>query len=112
MKKVALVWLAGMVLASSCWAQSSEAPTPKSDGPDVRFVDSPDAYWVNKSVNDTLYYGAGGSFNAARHERDQFRDDQALLRIYKPTKTVEIKSSGKAQTAPVLRMNGKEVQVP
>ena len=113
MKKLALVLLAGLVLASPSWAQSSSNndPRPKNEGPEVEFLDSQDAYWVNKGFNDTLYYGAGGSVNAARLERDQFRDDQALRKIYKPTKVVEIKVNGPAKTVPVLKIDGKEVKV-
>lgn len=111
--------LVGCLWASG-WAQSDPAsPSPSepakasssSNEPDVEFIDSKDAYWVNKGFNDTLFYGApGGSVNAVRLERDQFRSDDVLRKIYKPPQGVEVKGSNK--TAPVLKMGGKESKTP
>lgn len=95
------------------WSQAAsenEGQSRRPKGPDIEFLDSTEAYWVNKSFNDTLFYGAGGSVNSVRKERDQFRNDEALRKIYKPTKIVEITVSGNPQTTPMprLRMDGKE----
>ncbi len=107
-------------LTGPSWSQGADRDTaetaPKNverKGSDVEFIDSTDAYWVTKSFNDTLYCNGGGSVNSCRLERDQFRNDDVLSKIYKPAK-VEVKVNGKVQqpTMPVLKMGGKEVKVP
>lgn len=102
-------------LALPGWSQAADSKDEgqkRPSGPEVEFLDSTEAYWVNKGFNDTLFYGAGGSMNSARNERDQFRSDQALRKIYKPTRVIEIRVDGKTQqvAAPTLKMDGKAVK--
>ena len=110
-------------LAVPGWSQGAEpdtsttktATTDKRTGDvdDVEFLDSREAYWVNKGFNDMLYTNGGGSMNSVRAERDKFRADEALNKITKPM-VLEVKVSGKteAQSLPTLKMDKKEVQVP
>ena len=114
MRRVLACALTLFCLAAPGWSQGAEpdtAPPPKAAQEDsgVEFLDSPDAYWVTKEFNDTLYMNGGGSINACRLERDQFRSDDVLRKIYKPSK-VEVKSSSK--DVPTLKMGGKDVKVP
>ena len=66
-------------------AQTSANGQSKQDlqSAEVEFVDSPNAYWVNRGVNDTIY-GSGGSVNAVRFERYQTRDEALLNKLRKP----------------------------
>lgn len=85
----------------------------KTSGPDVNFLNSEESYWVNKGFNDTIYTGNSGSQNSARSERDQFRADQALDAIYKPTEVVQVTVVGrpKPATMPTLKMGGREIDL-
>ncbi|MBX3170875.1 MAG: hypothetical protein KF760_25940 [Candidatus Eremiobacteraeota bacterium] len=109
-------------LAVPGWSQGAEADTSttkpttekrSSDVEDVEFIDSREAYWVNKGFNDMLYYNGGGTPNSVRAERDKFRADEALSKITKPM-VVEVKVSGKteAQSIPPLKIGGKEEKLP
>lgn len=112
-------------LALPGWSQTatSETSTPTTqatteqhktaDIDEVKFLDSREAYWVNKGFSDMLYCNGGGTFNAVRAERDKFRADEALNKITKPM-VFEVKVEGKteAQSIPTLKMGGKEVKVP
>lgn len=110
-------------LAVPGWSQatgsdaSTSTPTTSDkktgDVEDVEFIDSREAYWVNKGFNDMLYYNGGGGPSSVRAERDKFRADEALNKITKPM-VVEVKVTGKteAQSIPPLKMGGKEVKVP
>jgi hypothetical protein len=106
-------------LAVPGWSQGAQADTKpattekKTDVEDVEFLDSREAYWVNKGFNDMLYYNGGGSVNAVRAERDKFRADEALSKITKPM-VVEVKVTGKteAQSMPPLKIGGKEEKLP
>ncbi|MBT9588847.1 hypothetical protein IV102_36265 [bacterium] len=115
MRRVLAGALTLFCLAAPGWSQGAEPDTaaaPRSrqeQEPDVEFLDSRDAYWVTKAFNDTLYVNGGGSINACRLERDQFRNDDILRKIYKPSK-VEVKTSSK--DVPTLKMGGKDVKVP
>lgn len=118
--RISTAILALSLLAAPAYAQSSsrynEAENAKMrelQTPEVQFLNSSEAYWVTKGYNDMLYYGNGGSPNAVRLERDQFRVDQALHGIYKPAQIVEIKVNGKVVNSGVhtLKMGGKEVQL-
>jgi hypothetical protein len=106
--------LAVCCLAGPGWSQGADpdtTPTPRSrsdQDASFEFVDSQDAYWVTKAFNDTLYYNGGGSVNSVRLERDQFRNDDVLRKIYKPSK-VEVKGSTKG---PTLKMGDKEAKTP
>jgi len=110
-------------LAVPGWSQGAEADTSPTktettekrtgDVEDVEFLDSREAYWVNKGFNDMLYTNGGGSLNSVRAERDKFRAEEALNKITKPM-VMEVKVSGKteAQSIPTLKMGQKEVKVP
>jgi len=117
MRRVIAGALTVLSLMAPTWSQESKPETSdsttatKRPEPDVEFVDSQDAYWVTKAFNDTVYYNGGGSINSVRNERDQFRNDEVLRKIYKPAK-VEIKVSSKDAKGPVLKMGDKEVKVP
>ncbi len=106
-------------LAVPGWSQGADAdtsttkPTTEKTSSDVEFLDSREAYWVNKGFNDMLYYNGGGTYNSVRAERDKFRADEALSKITKPM-VVEVKVSGKteAQSMPPLKRGGKEEKLP
>ena len=104
-------------LAAPGWSQG-EPDIPKTERtrqeqePEFEFLDSQDAYWVTKGFNDTLYYNGGGSFNSVRLERDQFRNDDVLRKIYKPGKVEVISSSKDSKNPPVLKMGGQETKTP
>lgn len=117
MRRLACVLV--LFLASApCFAQGNVQNQGDSDkvrelrSPEVQFLDSEDAYWVTRSYNDILFYGAPGSQNAVRLEREQFRSE-ALSGIYKPAQIVEIKVNGKVvnSSIPTLKMGGKEVEL-
>ena len=118
MRRVLVCAVALTCLAAPSWSQGADsdttAGTKTSEKKDsgVEFLDSSDAYWVTKGFNDTLY--GGGSVNSVRLERNQFRNNDILSKIYKPTKIVEVTINGKVQppTVPTLKMNGKEVKGP
>ncbi|MBN9414029.1 hypothetical protein ABS71_22600 [bacterium SCN 62-11] len=122
MRRIVLSALVLGCLAVPGWCQGAEADTSttktttekKNDGgQDVEFLDSREAYWVNKGFNDMLYYNGGGTPNAVRAERDKFRADEALSKITKPM-VVEVKVTGKteAQSIPPLKIGGKEEKLP
>lgn len=117
MKHLLITLVAAASLLSPAWSQTTEAvpsnqERPKNGGPDVEFVDSEEAYWVNRGFNDMLYYGANGSPNSVRLERNQYRADKALNKIYKPPQGVEIIKNGQVQpqTPPKLKIDGQEAR--
>lgn len=121
MRRIIMSALVLGCLAVPGWSQGAEpdtstkATTEKKTGDveDVEFLDSREAYWVNKGFNDMLYYNGGGTPNSVRAERDKFRADEALSKITKPM-VVEVKVTGKteAQSIPPLKMGGKEEKLP
>ncbi len=81
------------------------------DEPGVKFLDSSEAWWFRRSVNDSIYhaYTVNGVFN----ERDQVRLGQEFQR-YKSSE-VKLMKVQPAATGPAptyrLKMNGKVVEV-
>lgn len=106
--------LAGPVAAEkSEKAKSKETVAQEEDdrGPDVSFMDSTEAQWFRRSVNDSVYW-PGYSPNAVFIERDQVRTEK--LNIYKPTTEVRFGKLQSRQAPPPdykLTVNGKVVQV-
>ena len=102
-----------LALALPGWSQTP-APTEPARSPgdaDVEFIDSQEAYWVNKGFNDVLFYGAQGSINAARNERDQHRSEELMRKLYRGPQVVGAQVGGKKNASSVLKINGKEVKV-
>lgn len=102
-----------LALAMPGWSQtptSEESPRKPGDA-EVEFIDSQEAYWVNKGFNDVLFYGAQGSINAARNERDQHRSEEQIRKLYRGPQVIEAQVSGKKSSGSVLKINGKEVKV-
>lgn len=112
------------LLASPALAQESTATTTRTpreaknleqqrkevEGMEVDFVDSSEAYWITRSLNDTLY-NAGGSVNSVNLERDQVRKDDKIAKMYKPPQVVEVRVKGKpVGPMPTLKINGRVVQ--
>ena len=120
LKVLMAVGLGVALLASPAFAQDTTKKSPKdaktqeqqkkdAEGMEFDFVDSSEAYWVTRSLNDTLY-NAGYSPNAVNSERDQVRVDGKLSRMYKPPEVVEIKVKGRpVGPMPTLRINGMVV---
>lgn len=81
---------------------------------EVKFVDSEGAYWVNKGFNDTMFGVNPGSFNEARHERDQARYDAIINGLNKKTAVAEVIYQGKVldQNVTPLKMQGRSVPLP
>lgn len=93
-------------------AKNIEQQREAVEGMDFDFVDSREAYWVTRSLNDTLY-NAGYSPNAVNYEHDQDRARQLakLSGMYKAPEVVEVRVKDKpVGPLPVLRINGKVVQ--
>jgi len=91
-------------------AKAIEQQRKEVEGMQFDFVDSSEAYWVTRSLNDTLY-NAGGSVNSVNLERDQVRQDAKLSKMYKPPEVVEVRVQGKkVGPMPNLKINGKVVQ--
>ena len=113
--------LLGTLTAFPTWAEPNKQ-NPRSgvrtddekrkdlEGTDVEVVDSSEGYWLNRGLNETLY-GANGSFNSVRLERNQARTDEALSKIYKAPTVVEVTVNGRVLKSPTppLKMNGKVV---
>ena len=75
------------------------------------FVDSSEAYWVTRGLNDTLY-NAGYSPNAVSAERDQVRGTaEKVTKMYKPPEVVQMYYKAKTGPPPTLRINGVVVDV-
>lgn len=90
-------------------AKTIEQQRKEVEGMDFDFVDSSEAYWVTRSLNDTLYNQ--GSVNAVNLERDQVRKDDKLATMYKPPEVVEVRVKGKpVGPMPTLKINGKVIQ--
>lgn len=110
----------GLMLAGPVAAEKSEKAKSKETvaqeeeedrGPDVSFMDSTEAQWFRRSVNDSVYW-PGYSPNAVFIERDQVRTQK--LNIYKPTTEVRFGKLQSRQAPPPdykLTVNGKVVQV-
>jgi hypothetical protein len=91
-------------------AKAIEQQRKEVEGMQFDFVDSSEAYWVTRGLNDTLY-NAGGSVNSVNLERDQVRQDAKLSKMYKPPEVVEVRVQGKkVGPMPNLKINGKVVQ--
>ena len=92
---------------------ATEAKLKALQGAEVDFLDSKDAYWVHKGFNDTIFGVNSGSFNNVRHEREQFREDEMIKNLYKPTKVVDVVVNGKkVDMATPLKMQGRKVEAP
>ena len=80
---------------------------------EVNFIDSPGAYWVNKGFNDTIFGVNTGSFNEARHEERQARDEELINRLTKKATVVEVIYQGKLldQSVTPLKMQGRKIQL-
>ena len=97
---------------SAAEQKTIEQQRKEAEGMEFKFVDSPNAYWVTRGLNDTLY-NAGYSPNAVSAERDQVRqdDDDPISKMYKPPQVVEMVYKAKTGPMPSLRLNGKLVSV-
>jgi hypothetical protein len=115
---------AGFLVLALCLTVSAQTPsTPEAttapeepskrqiQDADVEFVDSEEAYWVNKGFNDVLFYGAQGSVNAARNERDQHRSEALVRKLYRGPQVIGAQVGGKKSSPSLLKINGKEVKV-
>lgn len=121
LKGLVALGLGVALLASPAQAQDSAKRTAREaktieqqkkevEGMQFDFVDSDEAYWVTRSLNDTLY-NAGGSVNSVNLERDQVRKDDKLAKMYKPPEVVEVRVKGqRVGPMPTLTINGKVVQ--
>jgi len=91
--------------------QTKENTPERPGGTEVDFVDSSEGYWLNRGLNDTIY-GANGSYNSVRLERNQVRSGEALNKIYKPPTVVEVTVNGKVLRSPTppLKIDGKVVE--
>ena len=95
--------------------QSNEIPQKENkSSTELKFVDSEGAYWVNKGFNDTMFGVNSGSFNEARHERDQARYDAIINGLNRKTTVAEVIYQGKVldQSVTPLKMQGRAVQLP
>jgi hypothetical protein len=95
--------------------QSNEIPKKEiKSSTELKFVDAEGAYWVNKGFNDTMFGVNPGSFNEARHERDQSRFDAVINGLNKKTTVDEVIYQGKVldQNVTPLKMQGRSVPLP
>ena len=98
------------LLCTPAFAQSNTPEDPERE-PGVKFLDSSEAFWFRRSVNDSIYhaYTVNGVFN----ERDKVRLGQEF-KIYRPT-PVKFEKLNPAPQGPTpeytIKMNGKLVQV-
>lgn len=68
------------------------ARTPLEGGanpPEVRFLECDHHYWLHRGMNDSLYYGGGGSFNSAQADRYQGRREAQGVLLLGPWRTVK-----------------------
>lgn len=99
-----------MLTFGPAFAQKDKDPEV-DDEPGVKFLDSSEAWWFRRSVNDSIYnnYTVNGVFN----ERDKVRLGQEFQR-YKSSEVKLVKVQPMAKgPAPTyhLKMNGKVVEV-
>jgi hypothetical protein len=130
MKPTLIAAVTLMVLASPGWAQQGTKSKPAPSNPDsatsvqsdstspgyrdlqdtdVQFVDAPDAYWVNRGFNDTIF-GSSGSVNAVRSERNQSRDDEIFNRLKKGPQKIEVLVNGKSQESSLNRFRPRKLE--
>lgn len=93
-------------------AKTLEQQKKDAEGMEFDFVDSSEAYWVTRSLNDTIF-NAGYSPNAVNLERDQVRRDDKISRMYKPPEVVEvrIKETGRADADFAYQRQGHQRRV-
>ena len=124
LKGLVALGLGMAIFASPAFAQESGKPKTAREAKNIEqqreavegmefdFVDSREAYWVTRSLNDTLYT-SGGSVNSVNYEHDQDRARQLakLSSMYKAPEVIEVKVKDKpVGPMPKLRINGKVVQ--
>jgi hypothetical protein len=97
--------LVALMTTGMAWAE------PVREDMEMEFVDSPDAIWVNRSVNDTVYW-PGMSPNSVYIERDSRR--AAAFQVGKLSHGVRIDDITIDQTPATtyqLNINGRVVPV-
>jgi hypothetical protein len=129
MKPTIIAAIALIALATPGWSQQGTKSKPAPANPDsktsvqndttspgyrdlqdtdVQFVDAPDAYWVNRGFNDTIF-GSSGSVNAVRSERNQSRDDEIFNKLKKPQQKIEVLVNGKSQDSSLNRFRPRKL---
>lgn len=120
--------LLGMaLLGAPAWGQQSQSPGPPS-GSDtapvtdpeaqrklnemkMEFLNTDGAIWVNRSINDTVYW-AGYSPNSVYWERDSARTEKAMEKIPSREKVEALIVAPSSQTKEYeIYINGKVVPV-
>ncbi|MCE7874814.1 hypothetical protein DYH09_31210 [bacterium CPR1] len=124
-KTLILLALVGGVLASApAGAQTQQnKPSPPATSPppaevdprlndvEMRFINAEGAIWVNRSVNDTVYW-PGYSPNAVYTERDAARAEGQVRKIASGNKVSDLTVTPSRKTEDYqININGKVVPV-
>lgn len=106
-KTISTALALGLVMALSVSAVA-DRPTKKKEASSFSVLDSTEAQWGRRSINDSVYRDY--TVNAVYFERGRQRLPDSF-RMYKPTPVGAESVSG--ETAPTtIRVNGKEQKLP
>lgn len=109
---LALGFLLTVALASDAVAQKKDGETKKEQrSPGISVLDSTEAQWGRRSINDSVYRGY--TVNAVYLERGRQRLPDSF-RMYRPTPIDEnsIVGSGEKQAPMTIKVNGQDQPIP
>lgn len=109
-KRIALSSIALLTFSTMVVSAQNRRPEKKENS-SISILDSTEAQWGRRSINDSIYRGY--TVNAVYAERGRQRLPDSF-NMYKPTAVDEttIVNSSPAQDVTTIRVNGKEQKLP
>ena len=118
LKTLILLAVVGALASAPVGAQTEQSKTsaatevdPRLNDFEMQFLNSEGAIWVNRSVNDTVYW-PGYSPNAVYNERDAARAEAQVRKIAAGSKVSDLTVTPSRKTEDYqININGKVVPV-
>ena len=107
-----LLTVCGLMLALTLGAAAEKRPKKKEGQQSISVMDSTEAQWGRRSINDSIYRGY--TVNAVYFERGRQRLPDSF-KMYKPQPIGEdniVKSSSPGETPTTINVNGKSQKLP
>lgn len=111
-RKAKLATVCGLILAMATGISAQEKPEKKESQPSISVMDSTEAQWGRRSINDSIYRGY--TVNAVYFERGRQKLPDSF-KMYKPKPIGAdniVRSENSSETPTTIKVNGKNQKLP